>query len=85
MPTNPDRRPPSSPVETQVDTTRQDKPGDPANQAKLPHERDESIDMTDDKVDPEMKQAHSDLARGLEDTDARGADGKPLGSKKPTK
>jgi hypothetical protein len=32
-----------------------------------------------------MKQAHQDLKRGLKDADARGADGKPLGSKIPTR
>ena len=75
-------RVPSS--ETKIDTTRKQLPSDPGNAAKLPHERDQSVNMTDGKPDPDMKQAHKDLQRGLVDTDARGADGKPLGSKKPT-
>ncbi len=82
---SPKENPSPRPVEVQVDTAQKQKPGDPENQAKLPHERDQSINMTDQKADPQMQQAHKDLARGLEDTDARGADGTPLGSKRPTK
>ncbi len=36
---------------------------------KLPHERDQSVDMTQDTPHSEMKQAYSDLQRGLKDTD----------------
>lgn len=82
---NTKENPSPRPVEVQVNTAQKQKPGDSENQAKLPHERDQSTHMTDQKADPKMQQAHKDLARGLEDTDARGADGKPLGSKKPTK
>ena len=35
---------------------------------KLPHERDQSVDMTQDTPHPERKQAYSDLQRGLQDT-----------------
>ena len=69
--------------ETKVDITRKQSPNDPGSAAKLPHERDQSVNMTDGNPAPEMEQAHKDLKRGLVDTDARGADGKPLGSKKP--
>ena len=37
---------------------------------KLPHERDESVDMTDGIPSAEMQQAYRDLERGLVDTDA---------------
>lgn len=35
---------------------------------KLPHERDESVGMTDGAPSPKMRQAHQDLSRGLQDT-----------------
>lgn len=34
----------------------------------LPHERDQSTDMTADKPDPVMTQAQHDLSRGIKDT-----------------
>ena len=37
--------------------------------AKLPHERDESVGMTDGNPSEPMQQAHRDLSRGLQDTD----------------
>ena len=37
--------------------------------AKLPHERDESVGMTDGISSAPMQQAHQDLIRGLQDTD----------------
>lgn len=40
----------------------------------LPHERDQSTDMTDAKPDAQVKQASRDLRRGLQDTDK----GKPM-------
>ncbi|MEO8022475.1 hypothetical protein [Polaromonas sp.] len=40
----------------------------------LPHERDQSTDMTDAKADPQVEQASRDLGRGLQDTDK----GKPM-------
>ena len=42
-------------------------------QAKLPHERDESIGGTTTEPSAPMQQAFEDLARGLVDTD-RGAE-----------
>ena len=41
----------------------------PVEEPRLPHERDQSVDMTDDRPDPVIRQAHDDLARGLRDTD----------------
>lgn len=38
-------------------------------QPKLPHERDESVDMTHGKPDVQIQQAYSDVKRGLQDTD----------------
>ena len=35
----------------------------------LPHERDQSVDMTDGERDPVIQQAHDDVERGLQDTD----------------
>jgi len=42
---------------------------------KLPHERDEKADNRAFKPRPEMKQAYSDLQKGLIDTDLRGERG----------
>lgn len=38
---------------------------------RLPHERDQSVDATNDAPDPVMRQAHDDLASGQVDTDMR--------------
>jgi len=38
-------------------------------EARLPHERDQSIDMTDGERHPEIEQAYKDVKRGLQDTD----------------
>jgi len=35
----------------------------------LPHERDQSSDMTDTQPDPQIQQAARDLKRNLQDTD----------------
>ncbi len=78
------KAPQGTPAETTINTTRKQQPSDPGAD-NLPLERDQSVDMTDGKAPPEMKQAHQDLKRGLKDADARGADGKPLGSKIPTR
>jgi len=72
---------PSGP-EPSVDTTKRQAPG-PKTQGqlkagqsqgkeekpKLPHERDESVDMTHGKPDVQMEQAYRDVKRGLLDTD----------------
>lgn len=36
---------------------------------KLPHERDQSVDMTHGKPDVQVQQAYRDVQRGLQDTD----------------
>ena len=36
---------------------------------KLPHERDESVDMTHGEPDAQIQQAYRDVKRGLQDTD----------------
>lgn len=70
--------------ETRINTQRPQRPSDAGNQGKLPHERDQSVAVTAPKPTPEMQQAHRDLQKGLVDTDARDADGKPLGEDVPT-
>ncbi len=68
--------------EPSVDTTKRQAPGpktqgplktdpSPATQdkPKLPHERDESVDMTHGKPDAQVEQAYRDVQRGLQDTD----------------
>lgn len=63
-----------------VDTTQREN-GKPNQAPKLPHERDESVDMTHGAPSEAMQQAHADLERGLQDTDARDASGRPLHQK----
>jgi len=67
--------PPQPVSEPSVDTT-QKAPGPNKKPApvkatlpKLPHERDESVDMTPTTPSKIGRQAHRDLARGLQDTD----------------
>lgn len=36
---------------------------------KLPHERDQSVDMTHGQPDAQVRQAYRDVQRGLQDTD----------------
>ncbi|MDP1566634.1 MAG: hypothetical protein Q8L91_10310 [Polaromonas sp.] len=45
-------------------------PADASDEASLalPHERDQSVSMTDDAPDPRVEQASMDLGRGLKDT-----------------
>ena len=44
--------------------------GDHEPSPHLPHERDQSVGMTDGIPSPEMQQAYKDVTRGLVDTDA---------------
>lgn len=81
--TNQDERTPApTGPEPSVDTTKRQAPGPhtpgpmKAGQAaakeekpKLPHERDESVDMTHGKPDAQIEQAYRDVQRGLLDTD----------------
>lgn len=72
----PAAHPPRAPAAPRsVDTTR---PENDTQTPKLPHERDESVDMTHGVPSEAMQQAHADIERGLQDTDARGASGRPL-------
>ncbi|GAB2816903.1 hypothetical protein GCM10027276_17480 [Comamonas piscis] len=82
MPDKDPHTPPNS-EETKVNTTRKQQPHDPGTQAKMPHEKDQSVGETSQQPSPEMEQAHTDLKRGLVDTDARAPDGRPKGSKQP--
>ena len=69
--------PPTGP-EPSVDTTQRQAPGPStkgplkldAQAPKMPHERDESVDMTHGEPDAQMEQAYRDVKRGLTDTDA---------------
>lgn len=49
---------------------RAETPRDASDEASLalPHERDQSSDMTNAAPDPQIEQAHTDLRRGLQDT-----------------
>ena len=78
----PNKPTPATPA-PHIDTTRPQKPSDPGAQGKLPHERDQSVNMTDQTPSPDMQQAHRDLKNGLVNTDARAADGRPLGDDVP--
>lgn len=81
---NPDEPTPApTGPEPSVDTTKRQapgpktqgpltEPGEPPNsqeRPKLPHERDESVDMTHGKPDAQVEQAYRDVQRGLQDTD----------------
>lgn len=46
------KAPQGTPAETTINTTRKQQPSDPGAAAKLPHERDQSVDMTDGKAPP---------------------------------
>ncbi|RYF28114.1 MAG: hypothetical protein EOO33_02010 [Comamonadaceae bacterium] len=58
-----------------MDTTRPDLPPDGSQQGEdgsvplMPHERDQSVGMTDDHPDANVQQAYRDVKRGLQDTD----------------
>ena len=56
--------------ETGVDLTSPSPKGNPPDASPLlPHERDQSVDMTDGERHPEVEQAYRDVKRGLQDTD----------------
>lgn len=80
----PNNRPQPTEAEPQIDTTRKQRPTDAGAQGKLPHERDESVNMTDQHPAPEMQQAHRDVKKGLVNTDERASDGRPLGDDVPS-
>lgn len=76
--------PVASPDEAKINLAKKGDSAAPGNESQLPHERDQSLHATDGKVHPEVMQAHKDLKRGLVDTDARAADGRPIGSRRTT-
>lgn len=78
---DPKKPDPQSHETTEIDTTRKQHPSDSGAQAKMPHEKDQSVGEVSDQPSPEMAQAHADLKRGLVDTDARGVDGRPKADK----
>lgn len=80
----PHNKPKPTEAEPQIDTTRKQRPTDAGAQGKLPHERDESVNMTDQHPAPEMQQAHRDVKKGLVNTDERASDGRPLGDDVPS-
>ena len=73
----------TGPEPSSIDTTKRQAPGPdtpapvqtnatapkPNQTPKLPHERDESVDMTHGEPDAQMQQAYRDVKRGLQDTD----------------
>lgn len=74
----------ANPDEVKVNLAKKGDSAAPGNESQLPHERDQSLHATDGKVHPEVMQAHKDLKAGLVDTDARAADGLPVGSRRAT-
>ncbi len=72
--TSPKSTPRVQPAE-QVDVNELPTPRDNSigGALKMPHERDESADMTDEKINPQIEQAAVDLKRGLQDT-SKGAE-----------
>ena len=62
--------PPKTPAPGRARPGRAESPADASDEASLalPHERDQSTDMTSAAPDPHMRQAHADLRRGLQDT-----------------
>ena len=62
-------------VQRSVDTTRADLPPAGSQQGQdgsvplMPHERDQSVGMTDGQPDANVQQAYRDVKRGLQDTD----------------
>ena len=63
--------------EVRINTNKPARKDDPGPNAKLPHERDQSTDMTAGQPSPRVEQAYQDVKRGLRDADARAPDGRP--------
>lgn len=64
-----------------VNTTDKEKDDTAVETPKLPHERDESVDMTDRAPNERMRQAHDDVVSGQKDTDARNTEARRLDPK----
>jgi hypothetical protein len=58
-----------APAKTELNASLPSIVGDTPSAAPLPHERDESVGMTDGIPSAPVQQAYRDLARGLQDTD----------------
>jgi hypothetical protein len=65
-----DGMPPKTPAPGRARPGRAESPADATDEASLalPHERDQSTDMTGRAPDPHIQQADADLRRGLQDT-----------------
>lgn len=74
----------ASPDEAKLNLAKKVEPDAPGNESMLPHERDQSLHSTSGNVHPEMEIAHSDVKKGLVDSDARASDGRPIGSRRTT-
>ena len=63
-------RPVKSPPSPSPDNVTQSQPGllPAKDDLSLPHERDQSTDMTPEEIDPVIEQAGRDIKRGLQDT-----------------
>ena len=64
-----------------VNTTDREKDDIAVETPKLPHERDESVDMTHGEPDAMVQQAHKDVVSGQKDTDARNSEARRLDPK----
>jgi len=64
-----------------VNTTDREKDDTAVETPKLPHERDESVDMTHGEPSEKMRQAHDDVVSGQKDTDARNSEARRLDPK----
>lgn len=66
---------PATSVQRAVDTKHPQVPprsvheGEEGASPQLPHERDQSVGMTDGQPDAQVEQAYRDVSRGLQDTD----------------
>ncbi len=62
--------PPKTPAPGRARPGQEASPADASDEASLalPHERDQSTDMTSAAPDPQIRQAHADLRGGLQDT-----------------
>lgn len=65
-----DGMPPKTPAPGRARPGRAESPADASDEASLalPHERDQSTEMTSMAPDPRIRQADADLRRGLQDT-----------------
>ena len=89
---NPDNTTPETPHHdpgdriplARINTTKPQPTDAQGHEGKLPHERDESVVMTNQTPSPKMQQGYKDLKKGLMNSDARAADGRPIGDDIPT-